>query len=128
MLPISLRSQKLYCPKCKAEYSHDITQCAVCEVSLVDSLTGATEPADEPIELLKTPDIALLMVVKSVLESAGIPFWVRGEEALHVLPLSLSGGFFNATAYGAVVLVRREDLPDASKLLAGTAATHEGDE
>jgi len=118
----------LYCPKCKAEYSHDITQCAVCEVSLVDSLTSAIEPEDEPVELFKTPDIALLMVVKSVLESAGIPFWVRGEEGLHLFPMSLSGGFFNTTAYGAAVLVRREDLPDASKLLAGTAANQEGDE
>jgi len=118
----------LYCPKCKAEYSRDIIQCAACKVSLVDSLTSAIEPENEPIELFKTQDIALLMVVKSVLESAGIRFWVRGEEGLRLFPMSFSGGFFNATAYGAVVLVRREDLHDASKLLAETAATQEGNE
>jgi hypothetical protein len=118
----------LYCLKCRAEYSHNITQCAACKVSLVDSLTSAIELKDELVELFKTPDLALLMVVKSVLESAGIPFWVRGEGGLHLFPMNLSSGFFNTTAYGAAVLVRREDLPDASKLIAGTAANQEGDE
>jgi hypothetical protein len=80
-------------------------------------LENSIQPEDDLVALFKTPDIALLMVVKSLLESAGISYMVQGEEGLHVFPLSFSAGFFNPSAYGAVIRVRREDLPDARKLL-----------
>ena len=82
-------------------------------------------PQDTLVELLRTPDIAHLMVVKSVLEGSDIPFLVQGEEGLHTLPLSLSGGFFNTSAYGAVIRVRSEDLADAQRLLEDTESFSE---
>lgn len=107
----------MYCPKCKTEYSESASKCPTCGAALVDSLENPIQPEDDLVALFKTPDIALLMVVKSLLESAGISYMVQGEEGLHVFPLSFSAGFFNPSAYGAVIRVRREDLPDARKLL-----------
>ncbi len=77
------------------------------------------EDGVELVHLLTTPDIAHLMVVKSVLESAGIPFLVQGEEGLHQIPVSTALGFFRTDAFGAVVRVHRRDLEDAQALLQG---------
>ncbi|MFH1575041.1 MAG: DUF2007 domain-containing protein [Acidobacteriota bacterium] len=75
------------------------------------------EGETELVPLLTTPDIAHLMVIKSVLESAGIPFLVQGEEGLHQIPVSMALGFFRAGAFGAAVRVRRRDLEDAQAAL-----------
>ena len=76
----------------------------------------------DDVDLFRTSDIALLMVIKSLLESAGIPFSVQGEEGLHVLPLSFPGAWFDPSAYGAVIRVRKEDLADARKIIEDTVA------
>ena len=114
------RSGTLYCPRCKVEYGAGMSRCPACAAALVDATAASIEPDDELIDLFKTADIALLMVVKSVLESSGIPFMVQGEEGLHVLPLNLARGFYNTSAYGAVIRVRRKDLADAQKSLEET--------
>jgi hypothetical protein len=107
----------LYCPKCKTEYSKNISECATCGAALVDSSEEAGEQEDDLVPLFRTLNIGLLMVAKSVLESAGISYMVQGEEWLHLYPVSFSGGLFNPSALGVVIKVRREDLPDAQKLL-----------
>jgi hypothetical protein len=70
---------------------------------------------DELVEVLRTTDLTQLTVIKSLLESAALPFAVQGEEALRMLPLG--GGFFNPKAHAAVLRVRREDLDEVRKLL-----------
>ncbi len=67
------------------------------------------------VEVFRTRDLAQLAVIKSLLESSGIPFWVQGEEGLHMLPVG--GGFFNPEAIGAVLRVRREDSQGVRDLL-----------
>jgi hypothetical protein len=64
---------------------------------------------------LRTTDLALLAVVKSLLDSAAIPYVVQGEEALHMFPIG--GGFFNPKAVEASLMVRQEDMEDVSQLL-----------
>jgi len=82
----------------------------------------------ELVHLLTTPDIAHLIVIKSVLESAGIPFLVQGEEGLHQIPVSMAMGFFRADAFGAVVRVHRRDLEDAQVLLQGVEPDRQAEE
>jgi hypothetical protein len=107
----------LYCTKCKTEYSRSTPACPTCGSPLVGSSENATEQENDLVPLFETTNIGLLMVVKSVLESAGISHSVQGEEWLHVFPASFSAGLFNPSAFGAVIKVRRNDLPDAQKLL-----------
>jgi hypothetical protein len=118
----------LYCPKCDVKFTSDIRQCPACNIMLVDSQPHLLGPGDELVELFSTPDAALLMVIKSMLESARIPYMIQGEEGLRVFPLSLSTGFFNTSAYDAVIRVRLEDLPDAKKLLEESVAPPESEE
>jgi hypothetical protein len=107
----------LYCPKCKTEHRESISECPTCGAALVDSSKNATEQETDLVPLFETANIGLLMVVKSVLESAGISYMVQGEEGLHVFPSSFSAGLFNPSAFRAVIKVRRKDLSDAQKLL-----------
>ncbi|MFZ1946083.1 MAG: hypothetical protein WAW06_00885, partial [bacterium] len=77
----------MYCPICGAEYREGFNHCADCEVPLV---AEPVEPRREPVlppdpDSLKlatafsSADPAMIVLAKSLLESAGIPFLARGE-------------------------------------------------
>ncbi|MDP2605704.1 MAG: DUF2007 domain-containing protein [Deltaproteobacteria bacterium] len=71
----------MYCPKCKGEYREGFTQCADCQIPLVDELPQS-ESDDAPIDLvevLSTADPGLIALVKSVLEAEDIPYLAHGE-------------------------------------------------
>lgn len=71
----------MYCPKCKGEYREGFTQCADCQIPLVEELPQS-ESDDAPIELvevLSTADPGLIALVKSVLEAEDIPYLAHGE-------------------------------------------------
>ncbi len=98
----------MYCPQCGAEYREGFTRCSDCDVELVPQ--GPPEGDLEPVELvtiLETATPSVLMVAKSVLEGAGIPFFPVGE------------GVQDLFAVGPVHLqVERERADEARALLA----------
>jgi hypothetical protein len=118
----------MFCPKCHAAFPDGPLQCSSCGVDLVAGPENGNVTTQELVDLLTTPDVALLAVVKSVLDSAGIPYVVQGEEGLRTFPLGMTGGFFNPSAFAAVIRVRRRDYPDAQCLLAETADPDSGDQ
>lgn len=69
--------------------------------------------------VLETADLAMLAVVKSLLESAGIPYVVQGDQALGLIPLS--GPAFGVTRppFQAFVLVPKEHAAAAREILRG---------
>ena len=73
-------------------------------------------------QLLSTSDAAFLPIVKSLLESAGIPFIVQGEEALGLFPLGPLGSTLEAPGIGATVHVPKDRLQEAEEMLEGMAA------
>jgi hypothetical protein len=113
----------MFCPECRTEYREGYTRCAECDVDLVAELPPEEQGmADMELEqVFETTDPTLLPVVKSVLESADIPYLLEGEEAFGMLPLG--GGFFNAghEALGVEVHVPRERAEEARALLASAA-------
>jgi hypothetical protein len=115
----------MFCPKCRITYPAGQSACRSCGAALDDVPGHAIDADDDPVELLRTPDIAQLLVVKSLLESSGMPFTVFGETGLHTLPLSMAAGFFNPSAHGAVIRVRRQDLTAARRLLEESVAPPE---
>jgi hypothetical protein len=102
----------LYCPHCQRNCGNEASRCDACGAALVDPAPDGIEPEDELVELCRTPDAGLLLVIKSVLDSAGVPYLVQGEAAL-----GLTTGFFHPEAYSAIVRVHSADLPDARALL-----------
>lgn len=69
------------------------------------------------VTLVETSDVALLPVIKSVLEAAGIPFSVEGEESLGLFPLVGGGPLFTRKPMAARILVPAERLEEARALL-----------
>lgn len=114
----------MFCPQCDSEYQEGYTRCADCDVALVEELPpeprGTAEMELE--QVYETTDPTLLPVIKSVLESAGIPYMLEGEGSFAMLPLG--GGFVNERhqALGVEIHVARERAEEARALLASAAA------
>ena len=71
----------MYCPQCKGEYREGFTQCADCQIPLVEE-PPQPESNDTPldlVEVLSTADPGLIALVKSVLEAEDIPYLAHGE-------------------------------------------------
>lgn len=72
----------MYCPKCGAEYVEGIKECADCHVTLVDKveLKSAPEPEDDEfVTILSAGNFPQFLVAESLLRSAGIVFYSKGE-------------------------------------------------
>jgi hypothetical protein len=64
----------MYCPSCKSEFEPGYTECARCEVALVEELPPPPKPEYNDLKtVLVVPNENVLMVAKSRLEAAGIP-------------------------------------------------------
>jgi len=78
----------VYCPQCAVEYRDGFTECADCHVPLAAGLPpgprasagGLPDPDLEVVVVLESGDPLVITWAKAVLEEAGIPFYVQGEE------------------------------------------------
>ena len=74
----------MYCPECGIEYRDGFTECSDCRVPLVAGKPReAKGPGDPDLELatvLEGSDPLVIASAKGLLEEAGIPFYVLGEE------------------------------------------------
>ena len=74
----------MFCPKCKCEYREGFNFCSDCEIELVEKLPKE-EPAVEEFEYLEfvciaeTMDFSIIPIVKSILDSGGITYFIKGE-------------------------------------------------
>lgn len=69
------------------------------------------------VTLVETSDVAMLPLIKSVLEAAGVPFSVEGEESLGLFPLAGGGRLFTRRPVAARILVPAERLDEARALI-----------
>ena len=83
---------------------------------------------DDLVPVFKTADISLLMVVKSVLDSAEIDYFVQGEESLGLFPVGPVGGGLIGRALAAIVMVPRDRAEEAEALLKEVVPTDQQDE
>ena len=70
------------------------------------------------VMVFETTDVSLLMLVKSVLEDAGIDYTVQGEEASTLLPLGPFGAGLSRHGFGARIHVPEDQASDAEEVLA----------
>jgi hypothetical protein len=107
----------LYCRSCRESYPEG-ANCPRCGEELVlPDPTAGTEQDAELVAVLRTSDSNLMPVVKSVLDAAGIPYLVQGDEAMGLLPLGPFGGGVFSGVLGASVLVPRDRAEEARELL-----------
>ena len=108
----------MYCPDCRAEYREGVETCPDCEVHLVVELPPEG-PDEDLVAIFETADVSLLPVVKSLLDSAEIPFVVQGDEALSVLPVGRWGAGISQSGRGlaATIRVDKARAQEAEELL-----------
>lgn len=100
----------MWCPKCKSEYISGIDECPECKVQLVDKLPeqsiGSTQNI-EYVELLRTESLPEIAFIKSLLDSAGLTYYFKGEH-------------FSQSRFGmhpAQLMVSKEHADQARELL-----------
>lgn len=101
----------MWCTTCGGEFVDEVVMCPDCGIPLVAKQPEPVESADEFVQVFQTADASLLPVVKSVLDGAGIPHIVQGDEAQGLYPFGSLGGGSDNRLLAAVVLVpasRRE--------------------
>ena len=109
----------MFCPRCGAEYREGFDRCADCGVALSATPPPAPDHGGPGLAvLLETADVGFLPVLKSLLEGAGIPCVVQGEEALGLLPIGAPGSGPMQRAFAAIVHVPADRLEEARALLA----------
>jgi Putative prokaryotic signal transducing protein len=107
----------MFCPNCGEEFPWHVMVCPVCSVDTVDRLPGpAPTPDAELVSVFATGDAGLIAVAKSLLESEGIDYFVRGDG------LQDLAGFGRITGYSSVFgpaefWVRVEDAERTRALL-----------
>jgi hypothetical protein len=73
----------MYCPECGVEYRAGFTECSDCHVSLVAEPPAPEEvpsPNLELVRVLEGNNQIAAAVARTLLEEAGIPFYMEGEE------------------------------------------------
>jgi len=109
----------LICPECGTEFREGITVCSDCGIPLADEPPAER---DEPewtglVTVLETSDFSLLLVAKSVLESAGIPYFAKGEGVQDLFGAGRIGSGFNPLVGPVQLQVPEERAQEAAVLL-----------
>ena len=108
----------MICPTCGGEFRPGVRACPDCGVGLVAAPPAAPGPPHpEGAEVLTTGDLSLLMVARSLLESASIPTSVQGEEGLRMVAVWPSGALGTPRAIAARILVPQDRREEARALL-----------
>ena len=83
------------------------------------------DPASGPVLVFTTVELELLAVVRSVLQSADIPFVVQGEHGLAQLPTGMLAGPFARGGLASRIFVPASRADEARELLAHTIEASE---
>ena len=103
----------MFCPKCKSEFVKGKTICPECNEPLVKELHESEFV--EFVKLYESPNPSMTAIIKSILDSADIQYFVRGENMQ-----TLFGGcleFTNPRLSRVEFLVSKEDKETAAELI-----------
>jgi hypothetical protein len=104
----------MFCPKCKAEYKEGVRICPECDVDLVNELSE--DDFMEFVKVFESADPNLTVIIKSILEDAGIRYFVPGDNMQSILGAKFSFAF-GADIGNAVFLVSQGDAKIAKELI-----------
>lgn len=115
----------MFCPECHSEHPSPATICRECGERLVEALPetppGPAAPGEvvwtDTVAVLRSTELAEVLVAKSVLQSHGIPFEVRNELLQDLLAPRFIGGF-NPLTGPMEIRVPAEYAPEARTALA----------
>lgn len=110
----------MICPSCGSEYREGFARCADCDVDLVEPPPPpAEEPPVELVKVYETSNAAVIPLVESLLDDAGIEFMTKGAEIQDFI----GGGRFPAgfnLIVGPVEFHVRDDAADEARAILDT--------
>ena len=75
----------MFCPECKSEFVDGIKECPECMAGLIEELPPKPQPPKSRFldyeEILANPNPADVAIIKSILDSSEITYFVMGENA-----------------------------------------------
>jgi len=121
----------MVCPQCRSEYRDGTTHCADCYAELVAAPPGSEpEPGPGPgghdvdlVDVFETGNPSLVLVAKSLLDSAGIEFVTRGEALQDLFGMGRFPASMSLIAGPVIFQVDRKDAEDAAALLKDVASS-----
>ena len=100
----------MFCPECGDEKREEFTICPICNVPLVEELPSEPEPEYIELETVFTSvNQADILIAKTLLESAEIQFFVKGE--------FLSIPYMGTLSVPVEIQVGKDDVEEARALL-----------
>lgn len=110
----------MFCPECGAEFVDGITRCEECRVDLTPEPPAepAMDEQDALVAVLRTGDPLVVALAKSLLDGAGIDFFVKGEGLQDLFAFGRVGTGFNPITGPAEFQVRRYKEEEAQAVLA----------
>jgi hypothetical protein len=109
----------MICAKCGDEYQAGIARCTDCGVALVEPQPSPPEPPPlRIVTVLATGDPIQMEMAKSLLDSAGLDYWVKGDGLQDLFGAGRMGAGFNITIGPMLLQVDRDDEADARTILA----------
>jgi hypothetical protein len=106
----------MFCPNCGDEYQRGFERCARCDAALVENLPVALEPPPlKIVTVLAAGDDTKIEMARSLLDAAGIGYWVKGERLQDLFGAGRLGPGYNV-AIGPILL--QVDAQDAEAAIA----------
>ena len=108
----------MFCPNCGAEYIEGITVCSTCNVLLVNEPPSGIEPEFVKfVTVYETGDPAYIAFAKSLFESEGIKYYVKGEGLQDLFAGGRLGTGFNPVIGPVAIQVDEKDAEKAKDIL-----------
>src|SRR4030043_1021816 len=108
----------MFCPDCGAKYIEGITVCSTCNVPLVNEPPPGIEPEFVKfVTVYETGDPAYIAFAKSLFESEGIKYYVKGEGLQDLFAGGRLGTGFNPVIGPVAIQVDEKDVEKAKDLL-----------
>jgi hypothetical protein len=117
----------MICPLCGSEYREGFTRCAECETDLVEPATNDVEIGDPPVKVYETGNAALIPLLESLLDSAGIEYLAKGEGIQDLFGWGRLGSNLNYVI-GPVEFLVRADQADEARAIIETLPTEIAEE
>ena len=108
----------MFCPNCGAEYTEGIAVCSTCNMPLLDHPSDGIEPAFiKFVTVYETGDPAFIAFAKSIFQSEGIRYFVKGEGLQDLFAGGRLGSGFNPVIGPVEIQVDEKDAEKAKDLL-----------
>lgn len=105
------------CPSCGSEFGGSPNACPACSAELGAAPAPPPDPDIELVPVFRTGDAALIPMAKSLLDSEGIEYLVRGEGVQDLFGSGRVGAGYNIVTGPAEFVVREPDADRARALL-----------